>query len=133
MAEHENTLVAALVARLRGDPTLQALIGQRVWDEAPEGPDHPHLLIGRSESRPIGADGGGLEQALTLTGVSRFRGAEEARAILAAVRACLDGAELAADGVRVVNLRVAYADVFRASDHRRTYAVIRLRAVTEDI
>ena len=133
MADHQNALVAALIARLRGDAVLQALIDQRVWDEPPEGPGYPHLLIGRSESRPVGADGGGLEHVLTLTGVSKFRGAEEARAIAAAVRACLDGAGLAADGARVVSLRVAYADVFRAADHRRTYAVIRLRAVTEDI
>src|SRR5690606_7565428 len=108
-------------------------VGGRVWDEAPEGADFPQLRIGRSESRPLGADGGGVEQTLTVTGVSRFAGAEEGRAIAAAVRACLHHADLEADGVRVISLRVTYADVFRGADHRRTYAVIRLRAVTEEM
>ena len=82
---HELALQKALVAHLSADATLTALLGGRVWDAAPAEAALPHLLIGRSESRPVNADGGGIEQALTLTGVSKFRGAEEAKAVLAAV------------------------------------------------
>jgi hypothetical protein len=81
----------------------------------------------------VNADGGGVEQRLTLTGVSRFAGSEEAKATAAAVRACLHEAALEADGVRTVSLRVVLSDVFRAGDGRRTYAVLRLRAVTEEM
>src|SRR5690606_33858644 len=109
MDQHENALVAAVIARLRADATVAALVGGRVWDEAPDDADFPQLRIGRGESRPVDADGGGVEQVLTITGVSRFAGAEEGRAITAAVRACLHNAALSADGVRVVSLRVTYA------------------------
>ena len=51
----------------------------------------------------------------------------------AAVRACLHEAVLEADGVRTATLRATFADVFRAGDGRRTYAVVRLRAVTEEV
>lgn len=93
----------------------------------------PHLLIGRCESRPVGADGGGVEHRLTLTVVSRFRGTEEAKAVLAAVRLRLTDAQVQADGVRAVSLGVVFADVFPAADGARTYAVLRVRAVTEEV
>lgn len=83
---------------------------------------------------PAGGGGrGGVEQRLTLTGVSRFAGSEEAKAVSAAVRACLHEAVLEADGVRTATLRATFADVFRAGDGRRTYAVVRLRAATEEV
>lgn len=133
MRDHEGALQKAMVAALKADPALSALIQGRVCDQAPEGALCPYLALGRCESRPVAADGGGVEQKLTLTGVSRFAGSEEAKAVAAAVRACLHEAVLEADGVRTATLRATFADVFRASDGRRTYAVVRLRAVTEEV
>lgn len=135
MSAHEAGLQRALIAHLRADAPLRALLGDpaRIWDAAPDEPAFPHVLIGRCESRPVAADGGGVEHVLTLTVVSRFRGTEEARAVLAAVRLSLDDAALEADGVRTVNLRVAFADVFPGADGARTFAVLRVRAVTEEV
>jgi hypothetical protein len=132
---HELALQKALIAHLRADPALQAVLGSpaRISETAVGPTELPHLLIGRSESRDVRADGGGVEHALTLTAVSRFRGSEEAKAVLAAVRARLSDAVVEADGVRTVGLRVAFADVFPASDGHRTFAVLRVRAVTEEI
>ena len=50
---------------------------------------------------------------------------------VAAVRAALHGARPALEGGRIVNLRVAYADVFRGANWRVTYGVLRVRVVTE--
>ena len=135
MTGHEAALQKALIAHLRADAALRALLGDpaRVWDAAPRGAGYPHLLIGRSESRPVEADGCGVEHVLTLRCASRFEGTEEAKAICAAVRAAVHEAALEADGVRAVSIRATYADVFRSSDHRRVWGVIRVRAVTEDI
>jgi hypothetical protein len=134
MSAHELALQKALIAHLKADAAVQALLGDpaRIWDAPPSNAGFPHLLIGRCESRPVGADGGGVEQALTLTVVSRFRGTEEAKAVLAAVRLSLNDAGLEADGVRTVNLRAAFADVFPSADGARTFAVLRVRAVTEE-
>lgn len=135
MSGHEAALQKALIAHLRADATLRALLGDpaRVWDAAPRGAAFPHLLIGRSESRLIEADGCGVEHQLSLRCASRFEGTEEAKAICAAVRAAVHEAVLETDGVRVVSIRATYADVFRSSDHRRVWGVVRVRAVTEDI
>jgi hypothetical protein len=136
MSAHELALQKALITHLKADAGVQALLGEpaRIRDAAaPTDMALPHLLIGRSESRPVAADGGGVEQALTLTVVSRFRGTEEAKAVLAAVRVALNDTELEADGVRTVNLRVTFADVFPGADGARTFAVLRVRAVTEEV
>lgn len=131
---HELALQKALIARLGDDAALRALLGEppRIWDAPPDRPAFPYLLIGRSESRPVGAEGCGVEHALTLTVVSRFRGVEEAKAVLAALRVTLTHPTLAADGVRTVSLRLVFADVYPAPDGLRTFAVLRVRAVTEE-
>ena len=77
--------------------------------------------------------GEGIEHALTLTVVSRFGGAEEARQVSALVRTSLDDVALTVDGQALVSLRVTFSDVFRAADWRTTYGVLRLRAVTEPL
>lgn len=135
MTGHENALQKAVIAHLRADAALKALLGDpaRIWDEPPRGALFPHLLVGRSESRPVPADGCGVEHTLSLRCASRFGGTEEAKAILAAVRAALHEAALEADGVRTVTIRATYADVFRSADLKRTWGVVRVRAVTEDI
>lgn len=135
MSAHEAELQKALIAHLRADQGVQAVLGTpaRIWDGPPEVLEFPHLLVGRSESRPVRADGGAMEQTLTLIATSRFRGGEEAKAILAAVRTSLEQADLEEGGIRTVSLRVLRAQVHSATDGRRTFATIHIRAVTEDI
>ena len=135
MSDHEEALQRALIERLRGDAGGKAVLGEpaRVWDQPPVDGGFPRLLVGRGESRPVAADGCGIEHRLTLTAVSRFPGTEEARAVAGAVRTALNDAVLEADGVRTVSLGVVFSDVFRTGDWRRTHAVLRVRAVTEAI
>lgn len=130
----DRALQAAVLDHLRADTALDALLSGRVFDEPPASPGYPHVTLGRSQSRPWGGvDGEGVEHSLTLTCVSRFDGAEEAKAVVAAMRAALHGADLTLTDHRLVNLRATYADVFRASDWRSTYGILRVRAVTEPI
>lgn len=130
----ERALTAALLTALQAAPPLDPELGAppRVWDEPPDRPLYPHVLIGRSQSRPAGGPASeGQEHAVNLTVVSRYGGAEEARRIVAAIADRLHNADLPLTDHRLANLRVAFKDVFRAADWRSTYGVIRLRAVTE--
>jgi hypothetical protein len=129
-------LQAALLTHLRADAALQALLGDpaRVFDEPPEARVYPFVALGRCETRPWGGlDGEGIEHLLTLTCVSRFDGAEEAKAVVAAIRVALHGVDLSLDGHRLVNLRITYADVFRSPHFRPLHGVVRVRAVTEPL
>lgn len=134
MRDHEGALIKAMIAHLAADNGIRSLLGDpaRIWDQPPTGAVFPHLILGRTESRPVAADGGGMDHVLTLTCASTFGGAEEARAVAAAVRARLQEADLSADGVRTVSVRVTFTDVFRPGDFKRAFAVMRVRAVTEE-
>jgi len=132
----ERALQLALLTKLRANTDLVALLGNppRVYDEAPADPVYPYVSLGRSETRPWGGlDAEGLEHVLGLTVVSVFGGSEEAKAVMALVRLSLHGAALSLDGHRLINLRVTYADLFKAADWRSTFGVLRLRAVTEPL
>ncbi len=130
---HELALQKGILARLKADATLDALIAGRVWDSAPPDPVYPHVKLGRSQSRPVAGGGGAMAHQLTLIVASRFCGAEEARAVAAAVRLSLSEAVIETDGVRSLKLDVPQSDVFAADDRLTTWAVIRVRAVTQDI
>ena len=132
----ERALQLALLTKLRANGALTALLGNppRVHDEPPADPVYPYVSLGRSETRPWGGlDGEGLEHVLRVTVVSVFGGSEEAKAVMALVRLSLHGAALSLDGHRLINLRVTYADLFKAADWRSTFGVLRLRAVTEPL
>jgi len=127
-------LQGAVFAHLTADATLAALIGVplRVYDQTPDDPVYPFVQMGTVTTRPWGGLlGDGIEHVFTLTCVSRFGGAEEAKAVMAAVRASLDDAALTLTDNTLVNLRFVYGDVFRAADWRSTFGILRFRAVTE--
>lgn len=130
---HELALQKGLIARLKADATVAALVGDRIWDHPPTDVAFPHVRLGRAEVRPLPGGGEALEQRLSLIVVSRFAGTEEARAIAAAIRVCLVGAEIEADGVRSLGLEVPVSEVLAADDRTTTWAVIRVRTVTQDI
>ena len=127
-------LQAALLAYLRGQASLAVWLGApaRVYDQPPVEVLYPYVTFGRVSAQCIGGVGTDVtEQVLNLMCVSRFGGSEEAKAMAAELRLLLDGAAL--DLAGLVSLRVSYVDVFRSADQRTTYALVRLRAVTEAI
>ena len=127
-------LQAALLTYLRGAPSLQTWLGNpaRVYDAVPQAAVYPYVGFGRVTASPAGGVGPSVtEQVVTLTCVSRFDGSEEAKAIAAELRLLLDDAELSLNSTQLLSLRVSFVDVFRASDLRTTYALVRVRAMTE--
>ena len=126
----DKPLIDALVATLKAAPAVTVLAGQRVYATAPRLPTYPCVVVTRSEGRPV-SEGEAIEHLLTLTCASRFGGPEEARALVAAVRAALHDARPTLSGRRLVNLRVPYADCFTGADRETTLGIVRVRAVTE--
>lgn len=125
-------LQAGLLAYLRAQASLAVWLGSpaRVYDQPPTGVLYPYVSFGRVSAQSIGGvDAEVTEQALNLMCVSRFDGSEEVKVMAAELRVLLDGASLEVAGL--VSLRVTYVDVFRSADQRTTYALVRVRAVTE--
>ncbi|WP_297516153.1 DUF3168 domain-containing protein [uncultured Caulobacter sp.] len=126
----DKPLIDAIVATLKAAPAVTAVAGQRIYPAAPRLPTYPCVVVTRAESRP-GIENDTLEHLLTLTCASRFGGPEEARALVAAVRAALHEARPTLAGRRLVSLRVPYADCFTGADRETTLGIVRVRAVTE--
>jgi hypothetical protein len=128
----ELALAAAIRAAAMEEPAVQALIGERFYDEPPPDVTFPYLTIGRVESNPVDAsEREALEHGVTLHVWSRYGGRAEALEVIGALRACLHNAGLDIAERRLVLLFVLFTDVFRSGDGRTTHGVLRLRAITE--
>lgn len=79
----ERALQRAIIDHLRADDGVRAALGHpaAIYDEPPQDPGWPHLLIGRSESLPYAADGEATAPGLLrLTGLLRGQPGTERRA-----------------------------------------------------
>lgn len=128
----ERALLASVRAALLADGDLAALVGARVYDDAPLEAIFPYVTLGRIEARASDASNAeALEHAVTLHVWSRHGGRAEALSIVGVMRAALHHAPLGIEARRLVLLLVQFTDVFRSGDGRTTHGVVRLRAVTE--
>jgi hypothetical protein len=128
----ERALAAAIRAAALDDAAVQALLGQRLYDDPPPEVVFPYVTIGR-ESRPIDSSAReAIEHAVTLHVWSRHGGRAETLDVIAALRGCLHNASLDVADRRLVLLLAQFTDVFRSGDGRTTHGVLRLRAITEE-
>lgn len=119
-------------ALIADDGLATALGGAKVYDEPPRNAAFPYVTLG--DARIVDAsvdDGPTQEHILTLHAWSRQGGHKEAHIITGALLQALDDAPLSPQGVRLVNLRFAIADIRREADGRTYHALVRFRAVTE--
>lgn len=91
MSDPSLLLQGAIVALLKGDVALTALVAQRVYDAVPSSPTFPYVTIG--DGQVLGDDtedcGDGSEINLQIDAWSRAVGYPEVKQIAAAIRAAL--------------------------------------------
>ena len=132
MTEPGFALQKAVVAALRADAALAALIAARVYDDPPRDVVFPYVGIGaQSLSDWDTASERGHLHRLTLDIFSRQGGRKEVRQIMAAIEAVLHDAALTLEDHRLINLRFEFADIFRDEDGETMRGAARYRAVTE--
>jgi hypothetical protein len=94
MATPELELQSAIVARLKADPGVAALVAGRIYDSVPAGAAFPYVSIGPVDS--VGFDPEcitGFDVAQQIDCWSRAVGFPEVKKIVDAVRAALHGQE----------------------------------------
>ena len=123
----QGEVIAALISAIGADAAALEVLGDpvRVWDQVPLGAVFPYLQIGGCESRLLRGDAGAAEHLVVLNCVSRFAGAEEARAVAGVVEGALAGVALSG----LVSCEVRGVEVRRTVDQARAFAVMRLRVV----
>ena len=124
-------LQKAMLSKLAADAALSALLGgPAIYDDVPQGTRPPYVSFGDLATRDWRTkDARAEEHFATLNVWSRERGRKEAYEIIAAIDAALDGAPLALEGHRLVNLSTTFWTVARDGENYR--GIVRLRAATE--
>ena len=135
MSDASWALQAAVHDALSGNAVVKALIGDppRIYDDPPADGAFPFLTVGEGRLAAWAGAARGIEHTLRLSAWSRYAGRKEIKDIMAAVFDVLHEASLSLDGHRLINLRFAFADIFRKQDGDTFEGVMRYRAVTEPI
>lgn len=135
MADPTLPLQAALVAALKGDAGVSALVGARVYDRAPENAAFPFVSLGPERAEPFDAQGtDGREIVWQIDCWSESAGRVEARAIMAAVAARLHEGALTVSGFAFVMGVLLSQRTLAEPDGARTHGVMTFRFIlhTED-
>ncbi len=88
----ELRIHGAIVAALKEDAGLTALINGRVFDDVPSRAAFPYVRFGKVDVRPVRATGVVADEiAFTIDVYSRAIGSVEGKRVAGAVRSALDG------------------------------------------
>ena len=128
-------LQKAMIARLRDDAVLTALLGgPHVHDRPPRRAPLPHVVLHEIETRAWDTfRHRGHEHKVTFHIWSEHGGKRRAYEIIARMDELLDDAPLALDGHHLVNLRTIFWTALQARRERLFQGVMRLRATTQPV
>jgi hypothetical protein len=129
-ADSARDVQTGIRAALAGDAGVAALIGARIFEQAPQGAAFPHIVIEGMETQAFDTQGSsGNELQLTLRAFSRARGFGEVQNVLAAVRAALHEADFSVPGQILISCRQAGAELSGGGELRE--GVARFHIITE--
>jgi|SRR5215207_3940024 len=127
-------LQKAIVARLRADSAVTAIVGQRIYDQPPTAPTFPYITLGSDQTIPDRADCyDGSEVTIQVDVWSRGVGFPESKRIAEAVRASLNDAPLVLTGHTLVDLYETDTRSLRDPDGATSHAALTFRALTEPV
>lgn len=127
-------LQKAVVARLKGDAGVTALVGQRVYDQPPTAPAFPYVSLGPDQTLPDRADCyEGSEVTFQVDAWSRAVGFPEVKRIAEAARAALADAALTLTGFRLVDIAFVEGRTFRDPDGLTSHSALNFRALVEPV
>ncbi|CAL8981546.1 hypothetical protein RHODGE_RHODGE_02829 [Rhodoplanes serenus] len=127
-------LQAAIIAALKGDAAVAAIVSGRIYDRPPPEAVKPYVSFGVVQALPETADEyDGAEITVQLDVWSAKPTTVEAKRIGAAIRAALHGADLAITGHRLVSIEIEQARYITEPDGLTQHAVLIFTARTEPV
>lgn len=132
MANPELELQGAIVARLKADPAVTALIAGRVYDSPPQGAVFPYVTLGPVDSVEDDADCiTGLDVAQQVDCWSRAVGFPEVKKIADAVRASLHDYDLVLASNALVFFEHRTTRITRDPDGLTSHGILSFEAAVE--
>lgn len=135
VADPSLALQKALVARLKADADVAALVNGRIYDSVPANATKPYLSFGPFQVLPERGDClDGAEVVITLDGWAAGPDSVTVKRVGAAVAAALDEAAIALEAPqRLVEMLVEPISYLRDPDGITGHAVITVRAMCEPL
>ena len=125
-------LQQALIARLRADAALAALVGGRVWDAPPQDPTYPLIALNDLVVRPLRTDGKAAARVtFSFDAVSQKRARLEACRIGELIKAALDESDLSVVGFAQVQCQWEVTGVDRDQVSKTHIATVAFRAILD--
>lgn len=132
MLDPSGPLKTAIIAWLKADTAIAAMISDRVFDASKKGDVFPHVTMGGVQVLPDKGDAvDGAESFVTIDAWSRLAGSVELDLLAKLVASSLDDAELAVDEQHLVDLVHESTRTLRDPDGVTRHAIITFRALTE--
>lgn len=129
-------LQKAIIARLLATGAVTAFLGQRIYDNAPQGAVFPFLSLGPGQELDDSADCiDGSECFLQLDIWTQEGGSQlSAKQICGAVRKALHGQDLAlGDGFGLVSLEVQGVRFLPDPDEKIAHGAVTVRAIIDEV
>lgn len=127
-------LQKAIVAALKADSAVAAIVNGRVYDGVPTNATKPYVSFGHFQMLPDHGDClDGGESFVTLDGWANGPDTVQVKTLGAAIALALDEATLTLDGNRLVGLSLEQTNYLREPDGITAHASITLRALTDPL
>ena len=128
----EAAFQSGLLAHLKADAGVAAVLGERVFDLPRSGVRYPFLYLGRVESDAADASETSLiELRQTLLIRGRRDDSDAIKQALGVIRKALDTPLALNPPHTAIHARVVYADLFSTSDSRVMQGLARVRALLQ--
>lgn len=123
-----------VVARLKADSAVAALVGARVYDRPTAGADMPFISIGPSDEIPEDAECLAMVNATLQVDVwsGSQGGAAEARKICSAVKAALHEVDGDLEAGKLLEIRVRRTSVFDDRNPGVTHGIVTILGLLEE-
>lgn len=124
----------AIVAALKGDAGVAAIVNGRVYDGVPTNAVKPYVSLGAFQMLPEHGDClDGGESFITLDAWAGGPDSVQAKQLGKAIANALDEATLTLDGNRLVGLALEQTNYLRDPDGITAHASITMRALTDPL
>lgn len=134
MEDQSVELQDVIIAALKADASVAAIVGDRVYDRAPEGVTFPYISLGATNSIPEDADCIDAESETVQIDIwHRDQGRKwKCKATVNAVRAALHEADLDLDTNALALMRVTLTRVQIDPDNITAHGIVQVEAIVEE-
>lgn len=128
MSDPSLELQAAIVSKLKNDAGVQAVVGQRIYDEVPSNPTFPYISLGDPQVLPDDADCiDGTEIFWQIDGWARDPTFPMPKKIAKAITAALHNQDITVSGYTVVVCELNTTNYLRDPDGITRHCAVSIR------